>query len=93
MNDSFDDGTRRLHELIEKHSGEPDQYVPQHEQAHVVLGRGTRMNTTPVIRCPQCEHLIDNHSKYICEDCPCRMTPNLIAVAAVHAALFGELTQ
>jgi hypothetical protein len=55
---------------------------------------------TPVVRCPKsdCGHPIDEHVGDIadliptipkrCIRCTCRMTPNLIAVAA----LFGDLT-
>lgn len=61
-------------------------------------------SVTPTIRCPreECNHPIDNHVGSIadliptipktCTGCDCRLTPNTIAVAAVHSALYGELT-
>lgn len=61
-------------------------------------------NTTPVVRCPKCNHAINSHTVRGdgCETmnestggnlCACRMLPNEIAVAAVHTALYGDLTQ
>lgn len=54
-------------------------------------------NTTPVIRCPRCDHSINMHRRNPADRattcCACQMDPNLIAVAAVQTALYGELTQ
>ena len=49
---------------------------------------------TPIVRCPVCEHPIDNHSATApCNaeafgGCHCQTSPNTIAVAL----LFGDLT-
>jgi len=57
-----------------------------------------RDNTTPIVRCPRCDHPIDQHgATHPCDavsfmGCGCQLTPNLIAVAAIQTALFGELT-
>lgn len=46
--------------------------------------------TTPIVRCPRCEHPINDHrDNQPCRLCTCRMDPNLIAIAL----LFGGLTQ
>jgi len=51
-------------------------------------------NTTPIVRCPRCEHPIDNHAAdRSCtavgfNGCGCMVSPNTIAVAL----LFGDLT-
>lgn len=63
-------------------------------------------NTTPIIRCPKCEHPINDHGSgmpgvtTVCctggvpgMPCPCVIMPNEIAVAAIHQVLFGDLTQ
>lgn len=48
------------------------------------------MAETPTVRCPRCEHPINDHrDNQPCRLCTCRMDPNLIAVAL----LFGGLTQ
>lgn len=53
-------------------------------------------NTTPTVRCPRCDHPINEHSGrgHECRtaQCRCLLTPNLIAVAAVQTALYGGLT-
>ena len=50
------------------------------------------MATTPTVKCPRCEHSINMHRRNAADAattcCPCRMDPNLIAVAL----LFGDLT-
>lgn len=54
-------------------------------------------NTTPIVRCqdPKCNHPIDEHVHGKCDICAgtCQRSANTIAVAAVHTALFGDLTQ
>ena len=61
-------------------------------------------NTTPIVRCPRCDHPIDSHvgditglapgcrvgldSAHVAGPCPCNLSPNLIAVGL----LFGDLT-
>lgn len=56
-------------------------------------------NTTPTVKCPTCEHPINDHARNsACAaeafgGCSCRLDPNTVAVAAVQTALFGELTQ
>jgi hypothetical protein len=61
-----------------------------------------RPNRTPIVRCPRCEHQIDDHVGFEspscgvgCSraDCDCRVTPNTIAVAAINTAMFGDLTE
>lgn len=37
INDSFAESQKRLSALLAAHSGPPQGYVPQHEQAHVRL--------------------------------------------------------
>lgn len=58
-----------------------------------------RPNTTPIVRCSGCDHPIDWHTGQPggCTSgpsaCSCRMTPNLIANAAIYGALTAGLTR